>query len=188
MKSDSNPVEMVPVELEFDNIKLSCPIEAGHRMIPVRTICLIIDVDFARQDSWLKKHPIYGQLYKPMPTVAADNKERTMNCLSFFDAYGWLNSIGEKDRKPGSFEKQTLFLAWLRERIMEFYKAVDVWRQENRYELELVEQKEAVLNEIELASNNLKEAKKRLSTINSSIEEVRSKRFTGQTALAFPEA
>lgn len=71
-------------------------------MIPIRTVCQIIDVDFANQDGWLKKHPIYAQLYTPRTTVGADNKERPMNCLSFFDTFGWLNSITQKGRKPGT--------------------------------------------------------------------------------------
>lgn len=188
MEKQNNLPAMKPLELAYGDITLTCPIENGHRMVPVRTICQIIDVDFARQDSWLKSHPIYGQLYNPLPTVAADNKERTMNCLSFFDLFGWLNSLGnDSARKPGSVEKQMLFMAWIRERHMEVYKAIDVFMQENKYELDLIEQKEKALAELEAAGEKIKEVKKRLMTINASIEEVRSKRFTGQTALCFPE-
>ncbi len=185
--SDSLPA-IAPLELAYGEITLTCPIENGHRMVPVRTVCQIIDVDFARQDSWLKSHPIYCQLYNPLPTVALDNKERTMNCLSFFDLFGWLNSIGNAtDRKPGSVEKQMTFMAWLRERHMEIYKAIDVWRQENKYELQLLEDKERALTELETANETVKEVKKRLALLNTTIEDIRAKRFTGQTALPFPE-
>lgn len=179
---------IAPLELAYGEITLTCPIENGHRMVPVRTVCDIIDVDFKNQDSWLKKHPIYAQLYIPSTTVAGDNKERTMNCLSFFDLFGWLNSLGnDSARRSGSVEKQMQFMAWLRERHMDIYKAVDVWRQENKYELQLLEDKEAALAELEAANEAVKEVKKRLSALNATIEEIRAKRFTGQTALPFPE-
>lgn len=186
-KSTNLPTVFQPLELDFQGSTLTCPLENGHRMIPVRTVCDIIDVQFKNQDSWLKKHPIYAQLYLPSTTVAADNKERTMNCLNFFDIFGWLNSIGEKDRKPGSYEKQLVFMAWLRERHMEIYKAVDIFIQENKYELDLIEAKEKALMELEQATDKVKDLKKNLATINESIEDVRSKRFTGQTAIPFPE-
>lgn len=172
-----------PIELEFNDFTLTCPIEEGHRMVPVRTVCEIIDVDFKRQDSWLKQHPFFTQLYNPRTTVAADNKQRIMNCLSIFDIDGWLHSIGSKNRKPDSIEKQYAFLAWLREKKMELYKSIDLFMEENKYELELIELKESALNELEEAQGEVKKIKDQLKKINKSIDDVREKRFTGQTAL-----
>ena len=59
--------------------------------------------------------------------------------------------------------------------------------QENKYELELIEAKEDLLNKIEEATETVKSYKRGLKQVNESIEEVRAKRFTGQTALPFPE-
>lgn len=186
MNNKSIVPSLEPLVLSFEDVNLTCPVENGHRMVPVRTVCQIIGVDFTRQDGWLKSHPIYGQLYNPMPTVGADNKARTMNCLSFFDLFGWLNSITQKGRKEGSYEKQLAFMAWLRERHMEIYKAIDVYRQENQYELELMEKKQGLLDEMDEAQENLRALRSDLKKLNQSIEEVRSKRYTGQTALPFP--
>ena len=183
---ENSPVNIQPVELTFEGITLSSPIEEGHRMIPVRTVCEIINVDFRSQDSWLKQHAFFAQLYRPSTTVGADNKQRSMNCLSIFDIDGWLHSIGNKNRKPGSVDRQYTFLAWLREKKMELYKSIDLFMQENRYELELIEQKETVLNQLEEAQGQVKSIKDNLKQINTSIEEVRAKRYTGQTALPFP--
>jgi hypothetical protein len=180
-------IVLAPVELTFQDISFSCPIEEGHRMIPVKTVCQIIDVDFKSQDTWLKQHPFFSQLYRPSTTVGADNKTRTMNCLSIFDIDGWLHSIGLKNRKDGSVEKQYQFLAWLRAQKLSLYKSIDLFVKENEYELKLVQSKEDALMELENAQDNIKSIKKRINTINHSIEEVRSKRFTGQTALPFPE-
>jgi hypothetical protein len=185
-KTSDNLPAIAPLELAYGDITLTCPIENGHRMVPVRRVCDIIDVDFKTQDNWLKAHPIYAQLYRLIPTTGADNKTYEMSCLSFFDLFGWLNSIGEKNRKDGSTDKQMTFMAWLRERHMEIYKAVDVWRQENKYELQLLEDKEAALQELETANDTVKEVKKRLALLNTTIEDIRAKRYTGQTALPFP--
>ena len=167
---------------------LSCPLEEGHRMMPVKTVCQIIDVDFSRQDSWLKSHQFYSQLYKLTYTVGADGKERKMNCLSIFDIDGWVNSIGPQNRSEESIQKQYLFLAWLRERKLELYKSIDLFMQENRYELELIEMKERTLDELEAARDNVKELQKKYKQISTTIEDVRAKRYTGQTALPFPDS
>ena len=176
-----------PIELHFEDITFTCPIEDGHRMIPVRTVCQTIDVDFKSQDSWLKKHPFFSQLYRPAYTVGADSKERKMNCLSIFDVNTWLGSISLNNRKEHSVEKQYVFMSWLREKKLELYKSIDLFMQENRYELELIEQKETVLDKLEEAQGQVKSIKDNLKQINTSIEEVRAKRYTGQTALPFPE-
>lgn len=180
-------VSLEPVELTFQEVKLTCPIEEGHRMIPVRTVCDIIDVNFQSQDNWLKEHAFFAQLYRLSTTTGADGKSYEMRCLSIFDIDGWLHSITEKNRKPGSVEKQYAFLAWLREQKMQLYKSIEVFMHENRYELDLITQKEQALEELELAQENVKLVKDRLKKINTSIEDVRAKRYTGQTALPFPK-
>lgn len=128
-----------------------------------------------------------SQLYNLGYTVGADGKERKMNCLSIFDVNTWLGSISLNNRREGSVEKQYAFMAWLREQQLGIYKAIDVFMQENKYELQLIEQKEAVLDEMEETQGKLKDLKSSLKKINASIEDVREKRFTGQTALPFPE-
>ena len=40
---------LAPIELIFQEVKLTCPIQDGHRMVPVKLICQIIDVDFIYQ-------------------------------------------------------------------------------------------------------------------------------------------
>ena len=180
-KLSDNPLH--PVSFNFNDVEITCPVEQGHRMIPIRTVCQIIDVDFARQDNWLKKHPIYSQLYNPMPTVGADNKARTMNCLSFFDTYGWLNSITQKGRKPGSYEKQQLFMVWLREKIMALYKAIEQVEAENKYERELLQQKQDALNELEERQAKVKELKKQIAEIDKAIEQINIDKVTGQVSL-----
>ena len=182
-----NPTTAIqPITLHFNDTEITCPLESGHRMIPVKTVCEIIGVRYTNQDSWLKQHPFYGQLYQLTGTVGADGKARKMNCLSILDIDGWLNSITQQNREKESIDRQYAFLAWLREKKLELYKSVELFIEENRYELDLLNQKSEVLDQLELAQESVKDFKKKLSAINKSVEEVRAKRFTGQTAIPFP--
>lgn len=173
--------------LSYNDLSIPCPIEEGHRMIPVKTICTIINVNFKDQDSWLKKHPYYSQLYRMSGIVAADNKVRSMNCLPIFDVLSWLSSITDRNRTKESAEKQYAFMTWLRKQMLDMYKLIELIQQENKYELELIEKKSQILEQMEETNMSLAELKKSLKQVNHTIEDIRSKRFTAQTALPFPE-
>ena len=175
------------MSLEFQGTEISCPLENGHRMVPVKTICKIIDVDYPTQDSWLKSHQYYSQLYRLAYTVGGDSKQREMNCLPVFDILSWLSSISENNRKEGSAAKQYAFMAWLREEMLSMYKLIEVFQEENNYELSLINQKSALVEKQQEAARELSEIKKQLKQVDDSIEQVRALRYTGQTALPFPE-
>lgn len=184
---ENETTELQPVELTFEDVKLTCPIESGHRMIPVKTVCTIIDVDFKTQDNWIKEHPFLSQLYRTAPTTGADGKQYEMRCLSIFDLAFWVGSVRLVNRKPGSIERQYRFMTWLREKMMDFYKSVDVWIQENKYEQQLIELKEQTEEQLLMAKQTVKELSGKLKEIEVTIEDIRLHRFTGQTALPFPE-
>ena len=173
--------------LEFEGTEINCPIAEGHRMIPVKTVCTIIDVDYQTQDSWLKKHKYFGQLYSQDYTVGTDNRTRLMNCLSAFDLISWLASISENKRRDGSIEKQYAFMAWLRNEMVDMYKLIEVFQKENDYELQLIETKAGKVEKMVELNAQVSELKRDIKQIDNSINEVREKRFTGQTALPFPD-
>lgn len=182
-KAKNLPV-ILPIELEFQGIKLSCPHENGHRMVPVRTVCEIIDVDFKNQDVWLKEHPFFAQLYKPSTTTGADGKQYSMNCLSIFDVDGWLHSIGPKGRKPGSIERQYAFMGWLREQKLARYKTIEEF---DEYEAGMAKLLLLMQQQVADTKHLLKEQQAKLKEVDTSLTEIRSNRYNGQTALAFPE-
>lgn len=78
-------------------------------------------------------------------------------------------------------------MTWLREKMMDFYKSVDVWIQENKYEQQLIELKEQTEEQLLMAKQTVKELSGKLKEIEVTIEDIRLHRFTGQTALPFPE-
>ena len=184
----SNVTALAPYEVSFQDFQLTCPIEQGHKMLPIKTVCAILDVDYVTQYNWLKEHPFFGQLYRMSYTTGADGKQYNMSCLSFFDTLAWVASIDHRNRKEGSIEKQTMFLIWLREQTMTIYKSVDVFIQENKYEAELERMKEDVESQIYASQEQVKLLKSKLKEIDNTIEDIRHNRFTGQTALPFPES
>lgn len=179
------PVNTNPVELTFEEVKLSCPIEEGHRMIPVKTVCTIVNVDFQTQDNWLKDHPFFSQLYRLAYATGADGKRYEMRCLPIFDVNSWVASISMNNRKAGSIERQYRFMAWLRERLLETYKSVDVWIQENKYEQQLFTMKEQMEEQLYAAKKAVKDIQAKIKEVDTTIDDIRFNRFTGQTALPF---
>lgn len=179
------PVKLTELILDYQGISLPCPFREGHRMVPVKTVCQIIGIDFQTQDSWLKKHEIFAQLYSTSYTVGADNKRRAMNCLPMFDLYAWLSSVTDRNRNEESVKKQYTFMAWLRTQMVESYKSTDLIVEENKFEKELLQKKEEAMEMINEGQQKVKEGKKLMATVNQSLEDIRINRFTGQTALPF---
>ena len=175
------------LSLDYQGTALPCPLEEGHHMVPVKTVCQIIDVDFGRQDTWLKKHKFFAQLYNLGYTTGADGKQYEMRCLPMFDLLSWLASISENNRKTGSTDKQYAFMSWLRSQMMGMYKSIAIARAENSYEHDLVNKRDEVEQELQNAKSNVKELQATLRTIDDTLEDIRVNRFTGQTALPFPE-
>lgn len=175
------------LQLHYEKHTISCPLEDGVRMIPVKTICKIIDVQFKNQDSWLKKHPFFSQLYLLAGVVGADNKRRKMNCLPLLAVNTWVASISETHRKQESIDKQNALIAFLYHETNRLHKSIDVFMQENKYELELIELKESLNEQITEVKQTMKRLQEEEKKVNQTLKDIRVNRFTGQTALQFPE-
>ncbi len=184
-KSEKTLASVVPVELDFQGTKISCPIENGHKMFPVKTICTILDIQFKVQDEWLKSHPFFSRLYRPDGVVGADGRAREMNCLPIFDVYAWVASVSMNNRREGSIERQYQFLAWIRERTLDFYKSVEATIQENSMEMKMLTLRDETLEQLANSKLATKELSKRLSEIDTAIEQIRFNRVTGQMSLPF---
>lgn len=171
------------VDLSYGNVTLSCPVENGHKMISIKRICELIDVKYENQDSWLKNHQYFAQLYLLEGVVAADGKQRKMNCMSIIDVMTWLAHIKDDKRKPGSLEKQWQLMAWLREQFIEGYKSVEKVAQERAYELEVLQKKEELEDRLLTIDREKKELKKELGEVNENLEKLRYDDVTGQLKL-----
>lgn len=180
--------EIVTVqEMTFENVAIPCPVQEGHKMIPVKIVCQILDVGPEKQDLFLKEHPFFSQLYKTAQAVASDGKQREMRCLSMFDLYAWVASISTHSRSEQSLKRQYHFLAWIREKMLTAYKSTEAYIQEADYERKLVELKDKTEEEIQEHLRIIADLKKKTKEIEKSIEEIRYNRMTGQISISFPE-
>lgn len=159
--------------------------EKNDYLVPVRTICELIDIDFQTQDNWLKKHKIYAQSYRLAYTTGADGKSYQMSCIGLFDAFSWLMGISNNNRKEGSFEKQMQLSSFLRNQFIRLYKSIELLQEENEREIQLRNKIEDTEELILKLSSELKEAKKERITYEKSLEDLRVNKYTGQTELSF---
>lgn len=110
-----------------------------------------------------------------------------MSCLPFFDTLIWIGSITDKQRRPNSFEKQMALLTWLRGKLLEVYKDVAMIQAENELELQLLERKAEIAEEMATTAEKAKRLQKDMRDVESALSEVRNSRFSNQLALEFPK-
>lgn len=180
-------MDMLPLVLDYEGTEISCPIGENTVMVPINTICKIIEVKFDRQHEWLKEHRNFSKLYRQFEVVTADGKKREAYCLSMLDALVWLSSINSKNRRVESIEKQDAFFWYFREQYLLNHKNLQGLKKEYERELQLIKQQEETETSILNLNNKLKEKKAELKQIVSSLEEVRINKFTGQISMPFDE-
>lgn len=166
--------------LDYEGTAIPCPIEHGHRMVPVKAVCEALQVQFKNQDSWLKEHPYYGQLYLLSGVVAADNKVRKMNCLPMIDLLGWVSSIATRNRSEESIARQYAFMAYFRQKLLQEYQQVTVLEQSLDQERELLNANKAEEEIIQGIEAELKARRKSIKEREKRIEQIRVNRVTGQ--------
>lgn len=176
------------VNLDYQGNNLPVVTSEGHKMIPVRTVCEIIGVQYKVQDSWLKNHPFYAQLYRLDGVVAADGKVRQMNCLPIFDTLSWLSSITSNKRKEGSADVQYQFMTWLRGKMLEFYHSVDALMVAHREEVSLLKQLNEAQGKLLEYKDLVADQKKEVTKIQNSIAIIQDSKLKTQLRLDFPKA
>lgn len=166
--------------IEFQGTKLPAPLIGGHRYVPIKTICEMIDVNVKDQSNWIKKHPVFGQLGGIYPLTGADGKTYKMYALPMLDAYSWLSSISPKQRREGSEEKQYAFMAWFREQMVQEYQVVELIEQSLDRERELLRINQQEMKEIKEIEADLKRRKDDIKLRDQRVAQIRHNRVTGQ--------
>jgi hypothetical protein len=174
--------------IEFKGIQLPTPIIGGHRVVPIKTICELIDVNIKSQIDWIKTHPVFSKLGGLHPLTGADGKTYEMYSLPMIDAYSWLSSISLKNRKEGSEEKQYAFMAWFRDQMVQQYQVVELIEQSLESERELIRLNEQELLEIKDIESDLKRRKEVIKSRQKRVDAIRHNRVTGQIEMELLES
>lgn len=176
------------ITLEYEGINIPCPIEHGHRMVPVRHVCDALQVKFTNQDTWLKDHPYYSHVYLLTGTRDSQNRTAEMRCLPMFDLLAWVSSIGIHNRSDESVARQYAFMAFFRAKMLEEYQQITVVERSLDQERELLKANEAELEIISQLKADIKQRESKVKQREQRIEAIRFNRVTGQISMDLLDA
>lgn len=163
--SKINGVDIVTVEQD------------GEIFVPIRPICEALGIDDKRQREKIQENEILGSTGGLRPSVAADGKEREMYCLPLRYIYGWLFTINPKNVAPEAREAVTRYRRECYDVLYEHF--TDSMRrtiETNNAEIELLQQ-------INSAISDEKEAKGRRKKAEEALGKLRSERLNPQPGL-----
>ena len=80
--------------IKFRDQEIQSTTKDGVELIPIKPICLALNLDYKTQYDKVKEDEILSQLWGLAPITARDNKTYEMVCLPLEFIFGWLFSIG----------------------------------------------------------------------------------------------
>ena len=172
---------------KVNNIAIQVDHESIEKWVPVRPICEALGVSLQKQLEKINEHPILSSTVTLRVTVAADEKDRNMQCLPIQFVFGWLftihpNNVNEEARD-----------ALIRYQL-ECYNALFLYFTEKSNYLsekqilidEKIEAYQAIQKDFKTAKDRLSEAKKALDDARRfSFDDWKAKYL--QQEIPFPE-
>lgn len=160
-----NGVEIVTVEQD------------GDIYVPIKPICDAIGIDYKTQHEKISDDDFLAPTMGIIPTVAADGKNREMCCLPLRYIYGWLASINPGKVAESARDAVTRYRRECYDVLYEhFTGSMRRTIETNNAEIELLQQ-------INSAIADEKEAKNRKKKAEESLAKLRSERLNTQPAL-----
>lgn len=86
--------------IKVNDIDIEIIIDGNERYVPIKPICDAIGVNYTTQLEKIDEDEILSQLTPLRGTVAKDNKNRKMRCISLKYVFGWLFTISPKNVPP----------------------------------------------------------------------------------------
>ncbi len=163
--SKINGVDIVTVERD------------GEIFVPIKPICEAIGIDVDAQRNKLNSDKFFNSTTAIIAAVAADEKEREMYCIRLRDVYGWLATIN-----PGKVatEAREAVAVYRRECYDVLY---ELFTGSMRRTIETNNAEIALLQQINSAISEEKEAKSRRKKAEEALGKLRSERLNPQPSL-----
>ena len=134
----------------------------------VKPVCEALGIDHSGQIRELKEDPILGSVVDCTSTTGADGKQYEMVCIPLKYVFGWLFSISENRVKP---EAKEYVLKYKKEcydvLFNHFFGSVKRQLEANQMEILLLEEINALNEEKNRATNELREKKCKLEKIRA---------------------
>lgn len=151
----------------------------GEIFVPIKPICDAIGIDVDAQRNKLNADEFFNSTTAIITAVAADDKEREMYCIPLRDVYGWLATINPGKVAPEARETVTRYRRECYDILYaHFTGSMRRTIETNNAEIEL-------LNQINSAISDEKEAKARRKKAEEALGKLRSERLNPQPSL-FP--
>lgn len=155
-------------EIQLSNLLIS---NSGEDFVAIKPICQGLGIDNSVQIRDLKKDEILGSTVVSKTTVAADGKERDMQCLPIKYVFGWLFTISPKKVKPEvanaliDYRKKVYDILW------EHFAESKIFLKQKERMLE------AELEQVENAKKDFSGARAKLKNAEDSLKKVRALTF-----------
>lgn len=149
----------------------------GEIFVPIKPICEAIGIDVDAQRNKLNADEFFNSTTAIITAVAADEKEREMYCIRLRDVYGWLATINPGKVAPEAREAVTRYRRECYDVLYEhFTGSMRRTIETNNAEIELLQQ-------INSAISDEKEAKGRRKKAEEALGKLRAERLNPQPSL-----
>ena len=153
----------------INGVEISAEVnENGQIFVPIKPICNVIGIDFAAQYNKLQGDETLASTIAIIATVASDEKAREMICLPLQYVYGWLFTINPGKVSP---DARDAVMRYRRECYDVLYNHFTCSMQRtietNNAEIELLQQINAAISDEKEAKGRRKKAEEALSKLRS---------------------
>ncbi|QNF33078.1 hypothetical protein HUW51_10175 [Adhaeribacter swui] len=153
-------------KLEFEGNTIGIIPLDNQKLIPVKVICEILDLDHVWQTKNLQESLLFSGILKTTKAVAADGSKRDMLCIPALEVEHWIHSVSDTNRTPEQLQKKTAFLLWFRQQRHFFYQTMGDIVQKNKQELVLKQLISKSRKNVALEKNKLKKYEEALAQVH----------------------
>lgn len=158
----------------INGVEISAVMENGDCYLPIKPICEAIGVNFATQYAKIKEDKILSSTVALRTTVGGDGKDREMVCLPLKYVYGWLFTINPENVKTEARETVERYRRECYDALYEHFS------QQVRRTIEANQTEITLLNRLNSAIADKKDASRRIKETEKMLVEVRAERLDPQ--------
>jgi len=165
-----------------NNVAIQVNHESAEKWVPIRPICEALNVDFPTQFGKIKEHPILASTVGLIPMVAADEKDRNMQCLPIEYVFGWLFTIHPNNVKEEAREALIRYQKECYHALFRYFSNKSDFLQDKQNLIEeKVDKYQAIQVEFKTAKDRLARAKEELNQARAySYEQWEAKALQGK--------
>ena len=173
---------------KVNDVAIQVEHDAIERWVPIRPICEALGVSVQGQLEKIKEHPILSSTIKVSLTVAADEKDRNMQCIPIRYVFGWLFTIHPNNVKEEAREALIRYQHECYDALFRYFSEKSDFLQDKQKKIdEKATEFQIVQNEYKTTKNKLADVKKEFDKAREyTFEEWKADKM--QQEIPFPKA